>query len=107
MLAALKRAREVGLIEPVGTDGRSFKFRHSLTRDAIVADLLPPNVASKSAAAAAAIEQAHPGLPGTWCELAAELRVAAGQPVAAARSAADRGRPATSRRARSAARSRP
>ncbi len=85
VLAALKRARELGLIEPVGTDGRSFKFRHSLTRDAIVADLLPPNVASKSAAAAAAIEQAHPGLPGTWCELAAELRVAAGQPVAAAR----------------------
>ena len=85
VLAALKRARELGLIEPVGTDGRSFKFRHSLTRDAIVADLLPPNVASKSAAAAAAIEQAHPGLPGTWCELAAELQVAAGQPVAAAR----------------------
>jgi DNA-binding CsgD family transcriptional regulator len=85
VLAALKRAREVGLIEPVGTDGRSFKFRHSLTRDAIVADLLPPNLATKSAAAAAAIEQAHPGLPGTWCELAAELEVAAGQPVAAAR----------------------
>ena len=85
VLAALKRARELGLIEPVGTDGRSFKFRHSLTRDAIVADLLPPNLASKSAAAAAAIEQAHPGLPGTWCELAAELKVTAGQPVAAAR----------------------
>lgn len=85
VLAALKRAREVGLIEPVGTDGRSFKFRHSLTRDAIVADLLPPNLASKSAAAAAAIEDAHPGLPGTWCELAAELKAAAGQPVAAAR----------------------
>jgi DNA-binding CsgD family transcriptional regulator len=85
VLAALRRARELGLIEPVGTDGRSFKFRHSLTRDAIVADLLPPNLASKSAAAAAAIEDAHPGLPGSWCELAAELRVAAGQPVAAAR----------------------
>ncbi len=85
VLAALKRARELGLIEPVGTDGRSFKFRHSLTRDAIVADLLPPNLASKSAAAAAAIEHAHPGLPGTWCELAAELRVAVSQPVAAAR----------------------
>src|SRR3984957_1441744 len=85
VLAALKRAREVGLIEPVGTDGRSFKFRHSLTRDAIVADLLPPNVATRSAAAAQAIEEAHPGLPGTWCELAAELRAAAGQPIAAAR----------------------
>jgi DNA-binding CsgD family transcriptional regulator len=85
VLQALKRARELGLIEPVGTDGRTFRFRHSLTRDAIVADLLPPSRASKSAAAAAAIEQAHPDLPGTWCELTAELKVAAGQPVAAAR----------------------
>jgi DNA-binding CsgD family transcriptional regulator/tetratricopeptide (TPR) repeat protein len=85
VLAALKRGREVGLIEPVGTGSQSFKFRHSLTRDAIIADLLPPDVATKSAAAAAAIEHAHPGLPGTWCQLAAELRVAAGQRVAAAR----------------------
>jgi DNA-binding CsgD family transcriptional regulator/tetratricopeptide (TPR) repeat protein len=85
VLAALKRAQEVGLIEPVGTDGHSFKFRHSLTREAIVADLLPPSLASMSAAAATAIEEAHPGLPGTWCGLAAELKVAAGQPVAAAR----------------------
>jgi DNA-binding CsgD family transcriptional regulator len=85
VLAALKRAREVGLIEPVGTGSQSFKFRHSLTREAIIADLLPPDVASRSAAAAEAIEQAHPGLPGTWCQLAAGLRVAAGQRVAAAR----------------------
>jgi DNA-binding CsgD family transcriptional regulator len=85
VLAALKRAREVGLIEPVGTGSLSFKFRHSLTRDAIVADLLPPDVASKSAAAAQAIEETHPGLPGTWCQLAAELRAAAGQRIAAAR----------------------
>jgi len=85
VLDALKKAREVGLIEPVGADGRSFRFRHSLTRDAIVSDLLPPHLARKSAAAAAAIESAHPGLPGTWCELAAELNVAAGQPAAAAR----------------------
>ncbi len=85
VLAALKRAREVGLIEPVGTGSQSFKFRHSLTREAIVADLLPPDVASKSAAAAQAIEEAHPGLPGTWCQLAAELRAAAGERVAAAR----------------------
>jgi DNA-binding CsgD family transcriptional regulator/tetratricopeptide (TPR) repeat protein len=85
VLTALKRAQEVGLIEPVGADGNSFRFRHSLTREAIVADLLPPSLAGMSAAAATAIEEAHPGLPGSWCELAAELKAAAGRPVAAAR----------------------
>ena len=43
-LEALKRAREVQLIEPVPADAGSFRFRHSLTRDAILADLTPPDV---------------------------------------------------------------
>jgi len=84
-LDALNEAHEVQLIEPVGTDAGAFRFRHSLTRDAIVSDLLPPELASRSARAAAAVEAAHPGLPGEWCELAAELRAAAGQPLEAAR----------------------
>ena len=84
-LDALHDAHEVQLIEPVSADGGAFRFRHSLTRDAIVSDLLPPELASRSARAAAAIEEAHPGLPGMWCELVAELRAASGQPVGAAR----------------------
>jgi DNA-binding CsgD family transcriptional regulator len=84
-LDALHEAHEVQLIEPVSADGGAFRFRHSLTRDAIVSDLLPPELASRSARAAAAIEEAHPGLPGVWCELVAELRAASGQPVGAAR----------------------
>ena len=84
-LDALHEAHDVQLIEPVSADGGTFRFRHSLTRDAIVSDLLPPEVASRSARAAAAIEEAHPGLPGVWCELVAELRAASGQPVGAAR----------------------
>jgi DNA-binding CsgD family transcriptional regulator len=78
-LDALQRAHEVQLIEPASVDAATFRFRHSLTREAILADLLPPDLASRSAAAAEAIEKAHPGLAGTWCELAAELRAAAGQ----------------------------
>jgi DNA-binding CsgD family transcriptional regulator len=78
-LDALQRAHEVQLIEPASVDAATFRFRHSLTREAILADLLPPDRASRSAVAADAIEEAHPGLPGTWCELAAELRAAAGQ----------------------------
>ena len=84
-LDALHEAHEVQLIEPVSADGGTFRFRHSLTRDAIVSDLLPPELANRSARAAAAIEEAHPGLPGVWCELVAELRAASGQPVGAAR----------------------
>jgi DNA-binding CsgD family transcriptional regulator len=84
-LDALHEAHEVQLIEPVSADSGAFRFRHSLTRDAIVSDLLPPELASRSARAAAAIEEAHPGLPGVWCELVAELRAASGQPVGAAR----------------------
>lgn len=82
-LDALDQAHKVQLIEPVS--GGTFRFRHTLTRDAIVSDLLPPERASRSQRAAAAIEEAHPDLPGSWVELVAELRAAAGQPVEAAR----------------------
>ena len=85
VLAALQDARDMQLIEPAGPEAGAFRFRHSLTRDAIVSDLLPPELARRSGAAAAAIEAAHPGLPGAWCQLTAELLAAAGQPTEAAR----------------------
>jgi DNA-binding CsgD family transcriptional regulator/tetratricopeptide (TPR) repeat protein len=85
VLAALRQAQGVQLVEPSCSEGVMFRFRHSLTRHAILSDLLPPDLASRSAKAAAAIENAHPGLPGNWCELAAELRAAAAQPGRAAR----------------------
>jgi DNA-binding CsgD family transcriptional regulator len=84
VLDALHHAHEVQLIEPVSADGGTFRFRHSLTRSAIVSDLLPPDLARRAARGAAAIEQMHPDLPGGWCELVAELRATAGQPAEAA-----------------------
>ena len=84
-LDALRRAREVQLIEPAPGDAGAFRFRHSLTRDAILAQLMPPEISAGAAAAAARSMQAHPGLPGTWCELVAELYVLADQPLAAIR----------------------
>jgi DNA-binding CsgD family transcriptional regulator/tetratricopeptide (TPR) repeat protein len=72
------------LIEPTRSDVVLFRFRHSLTRHAILSYLLPPDLTRRSANAAAAIEEAHPSLPGSWCELAAELHAAAGQPGRAA-----------------------
>ena len=87
VLDALQQARQVQLVEPAPADSGAgtFRFRHSLTHDAILAGLMPPELASRAAACAAAIVQAHPGLPGYWCELAAELYVLASQPLAAAR----------------------
>jgi DNA-binding CsgD family transcriptional regulator len=78
VLAALLHARQAMLIEPADDDKRVLRFRHNLTRRAIVARLLPQDRAARSARAAAAIEEAHPGLPGAWCELAADLRDGAG-----------------------------
>jgi len=96
VLDALHRAHNVQLIEPVNGNGGTFRFRHSLTRDAIVSDLLSPERASRSERAAVAIERSHPGLPGTWCELVAELRAAAEQPLEAARLLLTAGRRAIS-----------
>src|SRR5579859_4080687 len=84
VLAALQQAQEVQLIEPISSGPNLFWFRHSLTRHAILSDLLPPDIARRSASAAAQIESVHPGLSGAWCELAAELHEAAGDRVRAA-----------------------
>jgi DNA-binding CsgD family transcriptional regulator len=84
VLGELQRAQHVQLIEPVIPSNHMFRFRHSLTRHAILSGLLPPDLVYRSATAAAAVEHAHPELPGSWCELAAELHEAAGERVRAA-----------------------
>jgi DNA-binding CsgD family transcriptional regulator len=77
----LRRAAEHRLID---ADGRgAFLFRHALTRAAILADLAPER-AELAARTLEAVEDAHPGLPGAWCELAAELADQAGQSERAA-----------------------
>jgi hypothetical protein len=65
-------------------EGPAFRFRHALTREGVLEDLLPPERAELAARAAEAIQRAHPGLPGPWCERAAELRELAGERKAAA-----------------------
>lgn len=97
VLAALRRACDVQLIEPQGCSQVVFRFRHSLTRNAIVSNLLPPDLARRSAKAAEAIEAVYPGLPGPWCELAAELHETADQPVQAATVLLEAGRRALGR----------
>jgi DNA-binding CsgD family transcriptional regulator len=77
---ALRAAVTEQLIE---TDGDGFRFRHALTREAVLADLLPPERRDLGARAWPAIQRAKPGLPGAACQLAADLAEAAGDAAAA------------------------
>ncbi|MCD2195435.1 AAA family ATPase [Actinomycetospora endophytica] len=77
----LRAALAEQLIEVEGT---GFAFRHALTREAVLAEVLPPDRMHLSRRAWPAIERAHPGLSGAVCEQAAELAEAAGAPEEAA-----------------------
>jgi len=79
--AALRRAVDLQLVE---ADQDSVRFRHALTQEAVLATLLPPDRVLLAGRALAAVEAAHPGLPGAWCVLAADLAERAGHPARAA-----------------------
>jgi DNA-binding CsgD family transcriptional regulator/tetratricopeptide (TPR) repeat protein len=59
-------------------DRDAFRFRHALTREAVAGELLPPRRATLAEGALAAVEAAHPGLPGSWRDLAADLAAQSG-----------------------------
>ena len=83
-ISRLPRPERDRLADPVlyraffAADRESFRFRHALTHEAVLAGLLPPERALLAGRALAAVEAAHPGLPGAWCMLAAELAERAG-----------------------------
>jgi DNA-binding CsgD family transcriptional regulator/predicted negative regulator of RcsB-dependent stress response len=77
VLAALHAAVDSHIVS-VDVDRPGFCFRHALSRDAVLAELLPPERAALSRRALEAIEAIHPDFPGDWCELAAELAERAG-----------------------------
>jgi DNA-binding CsgD family transcriptional regulator len=81
VVGSLRRAVDAQL---VAVDGQRFRFRHALTREAVLAELLPPERAELSGRALVAVHRAHPGLAGPWCELAAELAEGAGDRETAA-----------------------
>lgn len=84
VLAALHEAVDAQVVSFDRADG-SFRFRHALSRDAVLAGLFPPELAAISRRAVAAVQDAHPELDGGWCEVAAELAAVAGdRPRAAA-----------------------
>src|SRR5579859_4281041 len=73
--SGLRRAVDAQLLE-VEPDG--CRFRHALTRDAILGELLPHERADLARAALVIIRGLQPDLPGAWCELAAHLAEEAG-----------------------------
>ncbi len=72
----------VGL-QLIAAEGEGFRFRHALTHEAVLAGLLPPERALLAGQALAAVRAAHPGLPGAWCTLAADLAGRSGDTAAA------------------------
>jgi DNA-binding CsgD family transcriptional regulator/tetratricopeptide (TPR) repeat protein len=81
VLAALREATYAQLL---AGDGDTMRFRHSLTRDHVLADMLPPERVALAAATLTTVVDRHPDLPGHWCDLAAELAELAGDTQAAA-----------------------
>lgn len=77
VLEALRRAVDAQILT-IDAAEPTFRFRHALSRDAVLGDLLPPEVAMLSSRALAAVEAAHPQLNDEWGELAAALAEAAG-----------------------------
>ena len=71
----LRGARAAQLID---IDGQDFRFRHALTREAMLDGLLPFERIAFARRALDAVRLAHPRLEGDHCELAAELAEVAG-----------------------------
>ncbi len=90
--AAVEGLRAAVAEQLIEVDGSDFRFRHALTREAVLHDLLPPDRRDLATRAWPAHELANPGLPGPTLELAADLAEAAGAPAAAARHLAESAR---------------
>jgi DNA-binding CsgD family transcriptional regulator len=76
-VVAVALERGVGC-QLLAVQGEEFRFRHALTRDAVVEELLPPMRAAHARGALAAVEAAHPELDGSWCDVAADLAARSG-----------------------------
>src|SRR5918994_2473025 len=75
--AGLRAAVDLRLVE-ADPDRALLRFRHALSRAAVLANVLPPERATTAARAVAAIEALHPDLQGEWCGRAAALAFDAG-----------------------------
>jgi len=84
VLNALRAGVDAQLLVADPTQSESFRFRHALTREAVVGRLLPIEWAAIARRAINAIQEAHPGLDDEWCDLSASLAERAGDRARAA-----------------------
>lgn len=82
VVAGLRAGVDAQLL--VADHDSGFRFRHALTRDAVLGDLLPAELALTARSLLEVVVDAHPGLPGDWCEVAAALAERSGQDERAA-----------------------
>ncbi|WP_344149814.1 AAA family ATPase [Kribbella yunnanensis] len=92
LLATLRAGLAAQLVGPDEPVPDWYAFRHPLTADALLAGLTPSERATLALRCADAIEELHPGLPGEWCPMVAELAEAGGDPSRAGRLFAESGR---------------
>jgi DNA-binding CsgD family transcriptional regulator/tetratricopeptide (TPR) repeat protein len=92
LLHHLTLAAEAQLVGPDGATPDWYSFRHAVTAEALLASLMPTEVAAIARAAAEALTAARPELPGEWCQLAGRLRAQAGDGPRAALHFAEAGR---------------
>ena len=78
VLAALGRASAAQLLVCEQRGPSSFRFRHALTREAVLGQLVSAEQAVLASRALTAVERTHPDLEDDWCELAAQLADQAG-----------------------------
>ncbi|MFJ3515762.1 AAA family ATPase [Streptomyces sp. NPDC090131] len=76
--AVLRAAVASYLITPDGPGTQWYTFRYRLAAEALLDDLGPGERARYLRRAARALTELHPGLPGAWCEHAAQLHEHAG-----------------------------
>lgn len=84
VLDALRRAVDLQLLQVVHDDGGGFRFRHALTRDAILAGLLPPETRAWALRALGALAEEGFDSPARK-SLGADLAERAGDRLRAAR----------------------
>jgi len=84
LFAHLGSAAAAGLIVPDPASPDHYTFRHGFTAQALLAGISPAEHAALARHAATTLQQADPALPGSLCQLVAELRMAAADPTGAA-----------------------
>ncbi|WP_410786223.1 ATP-binding protein [Kribbella sp. C-35] len=85
LLATLRAGLAAQLVGPDEPAPDWYAFRHPLTAESLLAGLTPTERSTLASRCADAVEELHPGLPGEWCPMVAELAESGGDSIRAGR----------------------